>query len=1554
MPHAILYPLFDFHFQKQLPNFFDTETELRNLVMAKALEVMEEVLDEFEVQGKVWHIEKLELDLGEIDLHNLYRDFPYKLKQTLRKNLAKIRFDAQLLPEIYQETTPNTQEFNKQVAWEALQIYISEGEKRWWMTPEDQNLSISIGNSQKTLFVRLFDYVADQDEQGLKVFLQKIKNNETAKNRILGQISMQIFAKVALGQKNTFLYQHFSTLTQDLTQIAGLFAPKKVFEKYLLSEFWAFALAQHVTFTKEKLHQFLFSIWQAFSKKTVYFPAILSLQNRLERHKNPPKIHKNTEDFIVQSALKNTPNEKKWRKSNEKNENFEKNQILSQFIETSLKTQTENTFKEKDLMQLVAEVYPAFAPDLVLFLRELFAKTAWFNTNLYALKRHTWRVISDYFWENRYGMPDMFEIILKILKSIQAKFRTEEQNFAGFWQRSNIIGQYNTQKLEWHEVLTQKELKTKLFKMANSTEIMENTIFWAENIINVEKLLTVYDHNLAKSFVRLLLGVGLYKTLEKLVKKLFDFIKKDTFLNEKTFEIQFFQAFLDDIFNQKEILQKIYKETQEKNNKSIEISDLNDFFVQKEHNFFYTFWIKIPLKPSFFEKENEEIYILTQEWQKIQRKFAVFKLPDIFPKKITKNTQNIVNIQSNTAFFDKITQKWQATKSILQAKNTFSTQKEKENLFFLLLDNKKQLFDAWITQISKITAQNFKGISNNITVWKGILYENLLEYLYLHKNKEKPYQIPDFAQYLAEKWIKTYQVTSEYLQEVFVSFPDWQVASKQIRQNIAYSIQSLRYFLETGSILWTEIWEKPTQNKFSDMELLWVALLNTQTQIFRAIITEFGLAYHPSVPMQVYKNIKNEQLKMRMLSFLGYDVAELGKTKTLSKKQLRKEVVKAKNEQALAEFKSISLQNNNNSNDNTEEHALQEDENTIFPLKKSILQQLVKNFQQDFEVYFEKEKNLFTQTLDNDISQTQKIRTNWQQKLAWITQFISVLGQNDEKNIKTHWETLENVFPNIFKAQDKINPLWFSLDIAKDFLVVLGKNLKLIMENQLSWLQNLSDLQTKIVHFDASLFFPTTSNQNIYKKIKRHIQIIYQNYANKNISFDFFKQKNQEITQNIVQNFQEIGIEKEFLLQFSKEFLEELTILEETKISLTKSLNQTQIITFLADFSQKIQGFYKNYLSVLEGIYLETKKTAIFFKTNPEIAKLYTKNKLSTLIKNIFERYKTSFSPKKEIQKLLEKYTNNTPIFSGITLQNAQSQAHIWVENLFYFEKYNDFSQKIINEKGILLDLKEFLQEFYKNFPEILVFQWQNIGKSLKNTIKNLLPTLYKILLEETANFYTEFQNITQQINEKTYQGRGNKVESPKENTKKILEKIAEITQKAEKKQEQRKDEPLYVHNAGLVILHPYLVRLFGMLEWFQKGKFVSPETQTKAVLALEFMASKKYENLEEGNLLLNKIMVGMSFKDALIPDVALTEKELDTCESLLKGVLQNWKSMADSTIDNFRTSFLLREGRLIDSFGNWTLRVEQKTWDMLMGSLPWSVVIVKMSCMRVMLNVEW
>lgn len=167
------------------------------------------------------------------------------------------------------------------------------------------------------------------------------------------------------------------------------------------------------------------------------------------------------------------------------------------------------------------------------------------------------------------------------------------------------------------------------------------------------------------------------------------------------------------------------------------------------------------------------------------------------------------------------------------------------------------------------------------------------------------------------------------------------------------------------------------------------------------------------------------------------------------------------------------------------------------------------------------------------------------------------------------------------------------------------------------------------------------------------------------------------------------------------------------------------------------------------------------------------------------------------------------------------------------------------------------------------------------------------------------------------------------------------------------KNDLIDVNNAGIVILYPYLPRLFSMLSLTEHGNFRDKNTRIKAIFLLHYAVWER-EEASELELAMNKLFVGMEITDPVPQKVELSAQEKETVTSMLNGILQNWRKLQHSSIMVLRETFLRRNGRLEEKEDTFYLTVEEKAYDMLMDSIPWNFRMVKMPWMKKPVIVKW
>lgn len=166
-------------------------------------------------------------------------------------------------------------------------------------------------------------------------------------------------------------------------------------------------------------------------------------------------------------------------------------------------------------------------------------------------------------------------------------------------------------------------------------------------------------------------------------------------------------------------------------------------------------------------------------------------------------------------------------------------------------------------------------------------------------------------------------------------------------------------------------------------------------------------------------------------------------------------------------------------------------------------------------------------------------------------------------------------------------------------------------------------------------------------------------------------------------------------------------------------------------------------------------------------------------------------------------------------------------------------------------------------------------------------------------------------------------------------------------------ESPQFFKNAGLVLLHPFLIHFFDKAGLIEGKEFADFESRSKAVLLLHFLATGK-EHLPEYEMVLPKFLCEMPSNLPLDHTLSLSRQEKEEAHKLLQAVIGHWGVLGTTSPDGLREGFLMREGKLEKEQTGWKLYVEQKAQDVLLDRLPWTLSILKLPWMKEMLSVEW
>jgi hypothetical protein len=166
-------------------------------------------------------------------------------------------------------------------------------------------------------------------------------------------------------------------------------------------------------------------------------------------------------------------------------------------------------------------------------------------------------------------------------------------------------------------------------------------------------------------------------------------------------------------------------------------------------------------------------------------------------------------------------------------------------------------------------------------------------------------------------------------------------------------------------------------------------------------------------------------------------------------------------------------------------------------------------------------------------------------------------------------------------------------------------------------------------------------------------------------------------------------------------------------------------------------------------------------------------------------------------------------------------------------------------------------------------------------------------------------------------------------------------------------ENPVYITNAGLVLLHPFLSSLFENVGYKDKSGWVSEETHARSLLLTQYLVTGGDE-YPEFDLFLNKLLTGYPLDTSLPVDTKLSAFEQTEAADLLQAVINHWRALKNTSVPGLQTTFLQREGKIIQKESGWLLQVEQKAFDILLDKIPWGFSTIKTPWMDEILSVEW
>src|SRR5690606_2076970 len=168
---------------------------------------------------------------------------------------------------------------------------------------------------------------------------------------------------------------------------------------------------------------------------------------------------------------------------------------------------------------------------------------------------------------------------------------------------------------------------------------------------------------------------------------------------------------------------------------------------------------------------------------------------------------------------------------------------------------------------------------------------------------------------------------------------------------------------------------------------------------------------------------------------------------------------------------------------------------------------------------------------------------------------------------------------------------------------------------------------------------------------------------------------------------------------------------------------------------------------------------------------------------------------------------------------------------------------------------------------------------------------------------------------------------------------------------EMKQDQEVFVGNAGLVILHPFLQQLFVQSGWVTEQKFIGLPEQEKAVHLLHHLAGAELRDIEV-HMEFEKYLCGLPIAYPLPRLKSLSPELQEEAEQLLQAVVKHWTALGNSSPAALQEGLLQRHGKQDESSGK--IWVEQSGIDILLEQLPWGIRTIKLPWLPELLQVNW
>ncbi|MFL9833773.1 contractile injection system tape measure protein [Chryseobacterium terrae] len=301
-----------------------------------------------------------------------------------------------------------------------------------------------------------------------------------------------------------------------------------------------------------------------------------------------------------------------------------------------------------------------------------------------------------------------------------------------------------------------------------------------------------------------------------------------------------------------------------------------------------------------------------------------------------------------------------------------------------------------------------------------------------------------------------------------------------------------------------------------------------------------------------------------------------------------------------------------------------------------------------------------------------------------------------------------------------------------------------------------------------------------------------------------------------------------------------------------------------------------------------------------------------------------------------------------LVLKNKELKINLENEIIQYFSKLNHAERQIIWQlvfKMLTQHLDKSISDLREYFLQLIVKteSISNVFSGIKNNYN--LKTVVKIFP------FIKEDEVVEVIenNKERLENKFENVKISKEESLQSNEIIWEIS--SQNTEDLNQNDELYLKNAGLILIHPFLKPLF------EHCDLLHPKTQqlTDPELCahlLHYIATGN-TNAPEYDMIFEKFLCNIPMHQSINRHIKLSRKHKMQAKNVIESVQHNWNPMKKSSVALLQNEFFQRPGKLVTD-NDFTLTIERKTQDILLEKLNWGISFVKLPWKDRFIFVNW